>query len=142
MPNGKVDRRALLAPDGERPQVESNFIAPRTPTEELLARIWCSVLKLDQVGIHDNFFELGGHSLMAARVFSELQRKLNVELNLVDIFSAPTIAELANMICQREAEHEQDDALISLLSELDELSDEQASRRLAEELRTVSPASV
>jgi acyl carrier protein len=142
MPNGKVDRRALPAPDGERPQVESNFIAPRTPTEELVARIWCSVLKLDQVGIHDNFFELGGHSLMAARVFSELQRKLNVELNLVDIFSAPTIAELADMICQREAEHEQDDALISLLSELDELSDEQASRRLAEELRTVSPASV
>jgi len=142
MPNGKVDRRALPAPDGERPQVESNFIAPRTPTEELLARIWGSVLKLDQVGIHDNFFELGGHSLMAARVFSELQRKLNVELNLVDIFSAPTIAELADMICQREAEHEQDDALISLLSELDELSDEQASRRLAEELRTVSLASV
>jgi amino acid adenylation domain-containing protein len=142
MPNGKVDRQALSAPDGERPQVEADFIAPRTPTEELLARIWCSVLKLDQVGINDNFFELGGHSLLAARVFSELQRKLNLELSLVDIFSAPTIAELAEMIYQRETEHEQGDALISLLSELDELSDEQASHRLAEELGTVSPASV
>ena len=142
MPNGKVDRKALPAPDGERPQVESNFIAPRTPTEELLAGVWCSVLKLEQVGINDNFFELGGHSLLAARVFSELQRKLNIELSLVDIFSAPTIAELADMICEREARHEPGDALISLLSELDHLSDEEASHRLAEELRTASPATV
>jgi amino acid adenylation domain-containing protein len=135
MPNGKVDRQALPAPDSDRPEVEEPFLAPRTPTEEVVARVWCNALKLDRVGVVDNFFELGGHSLLAARVFSDLQKKFAVDLNLVDIFTAPTVAELAEMIYQRETEQQQRDDLFSLLSELDQLTDDEAQRRLAEEAR-------
>jgi acyl-CoA synthetase (AMP-forming)/AMP-acid ligase II len=59
LPNGKVDRKALPAPEW---QAANEYVAPRTPTEEVLADIWQAVLKVDQVGIHDDFFELGGHS--------------------------------------------------------------------------------
>jgi amino acid adenylation domain-containing protein len=134
MPNGKVDRRALPAPDYTRPEVEGDFIPPRTPTEEILARVWCAVLKFDRVGVHDNFFDLGGHSLLAARVFSDLRKKFKVQLGLSDLFRAPTIAELADLIYERETESEHSDRLITLFSELDELSDEEARVRLSEEL--------
>ena len=140
MPNGKVDRQSLPEPENERPEIDEGFVAPRTPTEEFVARAWRDGLKLDRVGIHDNFFELGGHSLLAARVFSDLQKRFDVELNLIDIFKAPTIAELAEMIYQRETEHEKSDDLMSLLSELEDLSDEEASRRLVEELETADSA--
>jgi len=140
MPNGKVDRNALPAPGNERPEVEAHLVLPRTPTEEFVARVWCDVLKMDRVGIHDNFFELGGHSLLAAKVFSELQKKFSVELNLADMFSAPTIAALAEMLYLRETEHQHSDELALLLSELDELSDDEASRRLAEEMTTAGAA--
>ena len=59
--NGKLDRKALPALDHSRPELDDAYTAPRTPVEEILAKIWAEVLKLDQVGIHDNFFELGGH---------------------------------------------------------------------------------
>lgn len=55
-PNGKVDRKALPAPDQSRPELESRFVAPRTPVEDILAQIWTEVLKLDKIGIHDDFF--------------------------------------------------------------------------------------
>src|SRR5262249_59839761 len=64
--NGKVDRKALPAPEG-RPQ-GLQYEAPRTPEEQLLAQIWAEVLRVERVGIHDNFFELGGHSLSATQV--------------------------------------------------------------------------
>ena len=67
-PNGKVDRLALPALEGKRPELDTPFIAPRTPIEEELAGIWAEVLSLDQVGIHDDFYDLGGHSLAATRV--------------------------------------------------------------------------
>jgi acyl carrier protein len=115
-------------------------MAPRTPTEEIVAGIWCRTLKLTRVGIHDNFFELGGHSLLAARVFSEVQRTFNVQMSLVEIFKAPTVAQLAEIVYERQAAKQQDDELMSLLSELDELSEEEAHRRLTKEMDTVALA--
>ncbi len=56
-PNGKVNRRALPAPDTKRPTLDSDFVVPRTPVEKILAGIWCKILGIDRVGIHDNFFE-------------------------------------------------------------------------------------
>src|SRR5690606_32717872 len=64
-PNSKVDRKALPAPDTQQTERSSDFVAPRSPNEELLAQIWCDVLQLDQVSITDNFFELGGDSILS-----------------------------------------------------------------------------
>ncbi|TBR57196.1 hypothetical protein B4U84_27550, partial [Westiellopsis prolifica IICB1] len=96
-PNGKIDRRALPKPDLHT-QLQDKFIAPRTPTEEILALVWTQVLKVEQVGIHDNFFELGGHSLLATQLLSRIRTTLKVELPLRSLFNAPTVAELAQVI--------------------------------------------
>lgn len=69
-PNGKVDRRALPALNPTRTDVESTFVTPRHPVEEVVAGIWAEVLGIQQVGMDDNFFELGGHSLLATQVIS------------------------------------------------------------------------
>lgn len=103
-PNGKVDRRALPAPDSTRPELEQQFVAPRSQVEETLAKIWAEVLRLEQVGIHDNFFELGGHSLLATQVVSRVRDTLQVELSLPRFFEAPTIVLLSKIIEQAELE--------------------------------------
>jgi len=97
-PNRKLDRRALPEPARYRPELEGTFVAPRTPAEEALARIWAEVLRLERVGVHDNFFELGGHSLLATQVMSRLREAFKVELPLRRLFEMPTIAELTEEI--------------------------------------------
>ncbi len=92
--NGKVDRKALPAPDGSRPDLKSAFVAPRTPAELALQAIWADVLGIEQIGIHDNFFELGGDSLMSIRVVSRAG-KVGLMLTTKQIFQHQTIAELA-----------------------------------------------
>ena len=99
-PSGKVDRKALPAPDSERPDFENAFVAPRTPIENVLAGIWCEILGLKEVGIHDNFFELGGHSLLATQVMSRLRKAFEVEIPLRTLFEKPTIAGLAIRIAR------------------------------------------
>ncbi len=94
-PSGKVDRRALPAPDPSRPEIGARFLAPRTRTETVLAGIWSEVLQLDRVGVHDNFFDLGGHSLVAVRVSSRVRQAFGVELRVRKLFEAPTVAQLA-----------------------------------------------
>ncbi len=93
LPNGKVDRKALPAPDwgGE----SAAYVAPRDPVEEVVAGIWTELLGVERVGVHDNFFELGGHSLRATQVVSRLRQACGVELPLRRLFEAPTVAELA-----------------------------------------------
>ncbi|MET0623231.1 MAG: amino acid adenylation domain-containing protein [Pyrinomonadaceae bacterium] len=93
--NGKVDRKALPAPDNLRPELGGEFVAPRTPAEGLLAGIWAEVLGVEQVGVEDNFFELGGHSLLATRVVSRMRQDFKVEIQLRSIFETPTVAGLA-----------------------------------------------
>jgi amino acid adenylation domain-containing protein len=96
-PNGKLDRKSLPAPD-TRPELEHAFIAPRTPVEEILANIWCTVLKLDKVGIYDNFFHLGGHSLLATQVVSRIRDALKLALPLKTLFGTPTIQGLGQQL--------------------------------------------
>ena len=93
-PSGKVNRRALPAPDPAQRTVGETFVAPRTPAEELLAGIWAQVLKIERVGIHDNFFELGGHSLLATQLVSRVREVFGVELPVRAIFESPTVAGL------------------------------------------------
>jgi amino acid adenylation domain-containing protein len=97
-PNRKIDRRTLPIPDSSWRELEDKFVAPSTPTEELLAAIWAKVLGLQQVGINDNFFELGGHSLLATQIISRIREAFSIELPLRHLFESPTIASLSKVI--------------------------------------------
>ncbi|HEX4954550.1 MAG TPA: amino acid adenylation domain-containing protein [Thermoanaerobaculia bacterium] len=91
--NGKVDRRAL--PDPERASGET-FVAPSTPTEEALARIWCELLHREEIGVEENFFDLGGHSLLVSEMQHRLRQELGVEIRLVDLFQHGTVRALSD----------------------------------------------
>ncbi len=97
-PNGKVDRRILPKPETTNLALETAFVAPGTALEAKLAEIWCTVLHREQVGIYDNFFELGGHSLLITSVISRIQEHFSIVLPLRSLFTAPTIAELSQVI--------------------------------------------
>ncbi|BAY30102.1 amino acid adenylation domain-containing protein [Nostoc carneum NIES-2107] len=96
--NGKVDRRALPKPDAYSPELEANYVAPRTPIEQQIADIWTQVLNVKQVGIYDNFFELGGYSLLGIQVISRLRQALQVEILMSNLFELPTVADLAERV--------------------------------------------
>jgi amino acid adenylation domain-containing protein len=100
-PNGKVDRRALPAPDRSRPDLEKAFVAPRDDIELQLARIWEEVLGVRPVGVRDNFFELGGHSLLAVRLFSLIEKRLGKKLPLTTVFQGATVEHLAGILRQQ-----------------------------------------
>ncbi|MBE9228589.1 amino acid adenylation domain-containing protein [Phormidium sp. LEGE 05292] len=93
-PNGKVDHQALPIPDTASQELETTFVAARTWQEELLARIWCEVLHLQQVSIHDNFFELGGDSILSILIIAKA-KQAGLQLTPKQIFQHQTIAELA-----------------------------------------------
>ncbi|WP_336078727.1 condensation domain-containing protein, partial [Paenibacillus sp. 203] len=98
-PNGKIDRKALPAPEGSL-QSGADYVAPRTWVEVKLAHIWQDVLGLTQVGVKENFFEIGGHSLRATTLASKIHKELNKPLPLRSIFEAPTIEQLAVVLEQ------------------------------------------
>jgi amino acid adenylation domain-containing protein len=97
-PNGKVDRRALPAPELQGGVGEAAHVAPSTPIEEVLAGIWAELLGVERIGAHDGFFELGGHSLLATQVLSRIRGAFQVELPFRAIFEAPTVTELAERV--------------------------------------------
>ena len=99
-PNGKVDTHALPAP--EQVLSKAEFIAPRTDIEAQLAAIYAQVLKLEKVSVDDDFFELGGHSLIATQLIAQALQVFQVELTVIDLFDAPTVAGLAERILQRQ----------------------------------------
>ena len=97
-PNGKVDRKALPKPDASRPELEANYVAPRTPIEQQITDIWMQVLNVKRVGIYDNFFELGGYSLVGIQVVSRVRQALQVEILMSNLFELPTVADLAERV--------------------------------------------
>jgi len=97
---GELERaeKVELSPRYSRPNLSSEYDAPRNPVEQTIAEIWQALLKIEKVGIHDNFFELGGHSLMATQVISRIRQGLDVQIALKQIFESPTIAGLSMVI--------------------------------------------
>ncbi|HEX6909130.1 MAG TPA: beta-ketoacyl synthase N-terminal-like domain-containing protein, partial [Longimicrobium sp.] len=93
MPNGKLDRRALPAP--EHGVDEARYAPPRTEVEAVLAAAWAEVLGVERVGREDGFFDLGGHSLLLVRLQARLRERLGREVPILDLFRYPTVASLA-----------------------------------------------
>ncbi len=98
--NGKVDRKALLEPDGNV-ELGTAYAAPTNEMENKLAVIWQSLLGLDQVGINDGFFELGGNSVMMVQMITKIDREIGVEINFREFLEKNTIAKLAGLISSR-----------------------------------------
>jgi len=143
-PSGKVDRNQLPAPDLSRPELGSEFVAPRNEIEEKLATICAELLNLEKVGVYDNFFELGGHSLLATQFISHIRDEFQIELSLRTLFEFPTIADLAMKVIESPKISEQERIPIEkeerggktieeLLVELDQLTDEEAEVLLENE---------
>jgi non-ribosomal peptide synthetase component F len=116
--SGKVDRRALPAPEGMQPQLEEAYQAPRTMTEEMLAQLWANVLGQSQVSINRNFFELGGDSLLATKLAFQVRRVFEIELPLTALFRHPTVADLASFVEEE------------LARQMDEITEEEAEQLL------------
>jgi hypothetical protein len=139
-PNGKIDRKALPAPDQARSESNGGYVAPRTPVEEAVAAVWAEVLGLPRVGAHDNFFDLGGHSLLATQVISRLRQSFPVDLPLRRLFEQPTVTTLAMAITKSQGKPtngaigkvsaDEDPRLVRL----DEISDEEVDSLLSEVL--------
>jgi amino acid adenylation domain-containing protein len=115
-PSGKLDRKALPAPEGGAYAVR-RYEAPEGETEQALAEIWADVLRVDRVGRTDNFFELGGHSLLAVQVISRVRQVLEVELALRSVFESPTLSQLSQQVLLAQLA-QFDPAQIAQLTEL------------------------
>jgi amino acid adenylation domain-containing protein len=96
--NGKLDRKALPAPDLEASDARTQHVAPSTPTESRIAVIWGEALGIPSPGVRDNFFDTGGDSLKAAQIVTKLRSALNVDVGMRHLFEQPTIAGLAEII--------------------------------------------
>ncbi|HEY9873910.1 MAG TPA: amino acid adenylation domain-containing protein, partial [Candidatus Obscuribacterales bacterium] len=135
--NGKVNRKALPAPDTALVQKDA-FVAPVTALEKVLAGIWAEILEVEQVGIHDNFFlDLGGNSLLATQAISSVRDALQVDLPLRYLFEAPTVAGQVAIILQDAEERSQIEQTAQLLLSIAELSEDEVVKMLDEKTALV-----
>jgi len=132
----KVDRKALPDPGTSRPELTTPYVAPRTPIEKELAKIWAEVLSTDEVGIHDDFFDLGGHSLSATRIISRVIATFELQLPVRALFDSPTVAAMSVVISSKEGQKADEEELKRLLSEVESLSEETAEELLAEQVKS------
>ncbi|GAB3390083.1 non-ribosomal peptide synthetase [Lysobacter fragariae] len=130
-PNGKVDRRALPAPEAESVEAD-RYVGPRSPEEETLAALWAQVLGVPRVGIHDSFFDLGGHSLLATQLITRVQKAFGGDVALRLLFEAPSVAAFAEHLVQQRMSSVDADALADMLDQLEGLSDDEIQALLAE----------
>jgi natural product biosynthesis luciferase-like monooxygenase protein/amino acid adenylation domain-containing protein len=127
LPNGKVNRNALPAPDALQPaQPAETFVEPDTPTEKELAEIWAEVLRVERVGINDNFFDLGGHSLNATQLLSRVRSNFGVKLAVKDLFISPTVRGMSEAIEEAILASSNTDKIAELLSTLGEFNEDEA----------------
>jgi acyl carrier protein len=128
--SGKINRRALPAPDQYRPAMVESYVAPRNTIEEKVVEVWQEVLRRKPIGVFDNFFELGGHSLLATQIVARLRLIFQVELPLPALFETPTVAGLSGTL-KSLCSSQEDEELADVLEELERLSDEEVRIRLS-----------
>jgi amino acid adenylation domain-containing protein len=100
--NGKVDKRALPAPDTAGAGRETEYVAPRNRAEQQLADIWVDVIGVERVGVTDNFFAIGGHSLLAVRLIAEVRKHLQADLPLSLLFQEGTVEQMAAYLREQD----------------------------------------
>ncbi|RMP21834.1 phosphopantetheine-binding protein, partial [Pseudomonas coronafaciens] len=128
--NGKLDRKALPAPDAS--QLQAAYVAPQGELEQQLAAIWADVLKIDQIGRSDNFFELGGHSLLAVQMLVRVREQLQREVGLKDLFEQPVLADFCAALQEKNGESDHAlDELTKSLEALKRLSAEEIDNLIA-----------
>jgi acyl carrier protein len=130
-PTGKLDRRALPAPETVSTRASVEHRAPSTPTEEAVARLYAELLGMDRVGAHDHFFEIGGHSLLATRLVTRIRGELGIEVPLQLVFEKPTVAGLAAAIDARAPKPALPGDAAALLEQLSQMPEEEALALLA-----------
>ncbi|HSE18131.1 MAG TPA: amino acid adenylation domain-containing protein [Pyrinomonadaceae bacterium] len=121
-PNGKVNRRALPAPEIVRPELEQRYVAPRNDIEVVLVDLWQEVLGMGPIGVSDNFFDLGGHSLKATRLLSKVRRIFRTQLPLSVVFEATTIEALADALVEHEVKPGQTAKIARVLQRIKSIS--------------------
>ncbi|MCF3650809.1 amino acid adenylation domain-containing protein [Synoicihabitans lomoniglobus] len=131
-PHGKIDRRALPDPANETAAPSKDRIAPRTPTETALAKIWSEILAIEQIGVTDSFFDLGGHSLKAVRIIARIRREIGHGLSIADLFAQPTIEALAAQLDQTGV---MDNPAVAITAEFSGLSPAQRRLWIIEQMR-------
>jgi amino acid adenylation domain-containing protein len=136
--NGKVDIRALPAPQDADAERKNDYVAPRSAVEEALAEMWAAVLKREKIGVHDDFFVLGGHSLLVIQLIARLREDFQVELEPIALFEASTVAKLAEMLTAREPKPGQTEKIALVLRKLSQMTEEGASAELAARARSAA----
>jgi acyl carrier protein len=133
-PGGKIDHGSLISSLAlSQSDPNEALILPRTPIEKKLAEIWAMILGIEQIGIHSNFFELGGHSLLATQVISRIREVFQLGIPVRSLFTSPSIAGLAAIIEQKQLDETGSEKLVEMLTDLDQLSDEEVEALLASE---------
>ena len=131
---GKINRKALPPPTNENLSPEQEYVAPRIPTEEIVAAIFAELLHVDRIGILDDFFECGGHSLLAIQLASRLRETFQVEVALRAIFDDPTAAGVAAALLEEPDERIRVERTAELMVKLAAVSDDQAETMLEKPL--------
>jgi amino acid adenylation domain-containing protein len=98
MPNGKIDQQALLAAVEVSAGLEVAYLEPQSEVEQNIARVWQELLHVEKVGIEDNFFDLGGHSLLMIKLQNRLQKVINKDISLIELFQYPTISSMTKYL--------------------------------------------
>jgi amino acid adenylation domain-containing protein len=127
--NGKVDHQALPAPDGERPALTNNYIAPRSALETLLANLWAKILGLERVGVTDSFFDLGGQSLLATQLLARINELLKIQVPLKTLFAKPAVADFCAALLSESGPGPQHTA--ELLVTISNMPEDDAARLLS-----------
>jgi acyl carrier protein/NAD(P)-dependent dehydrogenase (short-subunit alcohol dehydrogenase family) len=126
--NSSASAPGLTALDGD-------YVPPRSTVEKILADVWQELFGIQRIGIHDDFLRLGGHSLLAVQLITRVRQAFSIELPLTSLFTAPTIAGLAEQITAQQLTPEELEEIEQIYGEIDNLSTGEVQRQLAEELR-------